>query len=130
MKDCYFIGSSLKDLKEFPKEVRQEAGFAIRAAQEGGKSVNAVPLVGFGGAKVLEVIIPHDGDAYRAVYTVKFKKAVYVLHAFQKKSKKGIATPKADVELIRRRLGDAERHYRQSYDSRENEREKANERGA
>lgn len=90
---------------------RQEAGFAIRLAQGGDKAANAVPLVGFGGARVLEVIIPHDGDAFRVIYTVKFKDVVYVLHAFQKKSKTGIATPQVDLELIRHRLKQAERHF-------------------
>jgi len=62
---------------------------------------------------VLEIVAPHDGDTYRAVYTVKFKDAVYVLHAFQKKSTKGIATPQREIDLIRRRLADAEQHYRE-----------------
>ena len=72
-------------------------------------------MVGFGGAKVLEVEIDDDGNTYRAVYTVKFAKAVYVLHAFQKKSRKEISTPKPDLDLIRRRLSNAEKHYRQNY---------------
>lgn len=66
-------------------------------------------LKGFGGRSVLEIVAPHEGDAYRAVYTVKFTDAIYVLHAFQKKSKSGIATPKTEITLIRQRLADAER---------------------
>ena len=111
MKDLFWVASSLRDLRSFPTNVRQEAGFAIRLAQGGEKAANAVPLVGFGGARVLEVIIPHDGDAFRVVYTVKFKHVVYVLHAFQKKSKKGIATPRVDLALVRHRLKEAERHH-------------------
>ncbi len=111
MKDVYWVASSLKDLKSFPTNVRQEAGFAVRLAQGGEKAANAVPLVGFGGARVLEVIIPHDSDAFRVIYTVKFRDVVCVLHAFKKKSKKGIATPRADLELIRHRLKVAEKHF-------------------
>ena len=108
MKDAIFVGSSKRDLREFPEDARSEAGHAIYLAQMGEKAINAVPLTGFGGAKVLEVVIPEDGDAYRAVYTVKFDTAVYVLHAFQKKSKKGSKTPPHDMELICSRLKDAE----------------------
>jgi phage-related protein len=75
----------------------------------------AKPLKGFGGAGVLEVVADHDGNAYRAVYTVRFAKAVFVLHAFQKKSKKGVATAKADVELVKRRLSIAAREYQRLY---------------
>ncbi len=107
-KDVVFIGSSLKDLKKFPDDARAEAGYAIHLAQIGSKAINAVPMTGFGNAGVLEVVIPDDGDAYRAVYTVKFDTAIYVLHAFQKKSRNGVKTPYQDVELIRKRLKDAE----------------------
>ncbi len=68
-------------------------------------------LQGFGGRSVLEIVAPHDGDTYRAVYTVKFKDSIYVLHAFQKKSARGISTPKRAIDMIRRRLADAERHH-------------------
>ena len=68
-------------------------------------------LQGFGGRRVLEIVAPHDGDAYRAVYTVKFTDAIYVLHAFQKKATRGIATPKREIDVVRRRLADAERHH-------------------
>ena len=94
MKPLFWIGSSRRDLREFPEDVRYEAGFSLHLAQKGDKAINAVPMMGFGSAKVLEVVIDSMGNTYRAVYTVKFAKAVYVLHAFQKKSRKGIATPK------------------------------------
>jgi phage-related protein len=79
--------------------------------QDGGKHPDAKPLKGFGGAGVLEIVEGHDGDTYRAVYTVRFAEAVYVLHVFQKKSKKKIATPKHELELIRARLKEAERRH-------------------
>lgn len=79
--------------------------------QAGGKHVDAKPLKGFGGAGVLEVVEDHEGGTFRTVYTVRFARAVYVLHAFQKKSKKGVKTPAAELELIRSRLKAAEEHY-------------------
>ena len=103
-----WIGSSRDDLRKFPAQVRHEIGFALYRAQEGAKHSNAKPLQGFGGAGVLEVVEDFDGDTYRAVYTVKLAKAVYVLHAFQKKSKKRGQTTKQDVALIRIRLRWAE----------------------
>ena len=103
-----WIGSSRQDLKEFPSEVRQDIGFALYRAQEGAKHPSAKPLRGFGGAGVLEVVEDFDGDTYRAVYTVKLPSAVYVLHAFQKKSKKRAETTKQDIALIRARLRWAE----------------------
>lgn len=114
-KPLHFVGSSKADLSDFPSDVRKEAGYALYLAQVGDKSVTAFPMVGFGGANVLEVVISEDGQAYRAVYTVKFKRAVYVLHAFQKKSKKGSVTPQADMKLINSRLKAAERHYVSNY---------------
>jgi phage-related protein len=81
----------------------------------GMKAVKAKPLKGFGGAGVLELVADHDGNAYRAVYTVAFADVVYVLHAFQKKSKKGIATPKADIELVKQRLKLAAEQYRDQH---------------
>lgn len=110
-KPIYWIGSSRDDLREFPLEVRQVMGFALFQAQQGGKHANAKPLKGFGGASVLEVVEDDNGSTYRAVYTVKFAGAVYVLHAFQKKSKKGSKTPTHDVQLIRSRLKAAEEHH-------------------
>ncbi len=107
-KDVVWIASTLNDLKEFPESVRQSMGFAIFRAQCGNKHVNAKPLKGFKGSGVLEVVEDYVGDTYRTVYTVRFAEAVYVLHAFQKKSKKGIATPRHDIDLIAARLRMAE----------------------
>jgi len=115
LRPLHFIGSSLRDLRAFSPDARTETGFALYEAQKGEKAAHAFPLVGFGGAKVLEIIIDQDGDTYRGVYTVKFAKAVYVLHCFKKKSKRGIATPQADLERIRERLKTAERHYLENY---------------
>ena len=86
-------------------------GYALYEAQMGGKHLDAKPLKGFGGAGALEIVADHDGDTYRAVYTVRFADAVYALHAFQKKSKRGIATPKREMDRIRRRLQLAQEHY-------------------
>jgi phage-related protein len=108
VKLLVWVGSSLKDLREFPEAVKDEMGFALYEAQCGLKPLDAKPLRGFGGAKVLEIVSDYQTDTYRAVYTVKFDARVYVLHAFQKKSRKGIATSQSDIELIRRRLKQAE----------------------
>jgi len=107
-KTLIWIGSSKKDLMAFPEGVKDVLGYALHLAQRGEKHLDAKPLKGFGGAKSLEVVEDHQGDTYRAVYTVKFEGYVYVLHCFQKKSKKGIATPKPDMDKIRARLKDAE----------------------
>ncbi len=115
MKRLHWMGRCLKDVKSFPEDVRREVGFSILMAQKGSKAVNAIPLVGFGSSKVLEVVIDDDGSTYRAVYTVKFGQAVYALHAFQKKSKKGIQTPRSEMELVRSRLKLAEAHYELHY---------------
>jgi len=103
-----WVGSSRDDLKEFPAEVRHEIGFALYRAQEGYKHQSAKSLQGFGGAGVLEIVDDYDGDTYRAVYTVKFSSAIYVVHAFQKKSKRRGRTTKHDIALIRSRLRWAE----------------------
>ncbi|MBI5837893.1 MAG: type II toxin-antitoxin system RelE/ParE family toxin [Candidatus Eisenbacteria bacterium] len=110
-KPLFWVGSSKNDLREFPGEVKDVMGHALHVAQTGAKHPDAKPLLGFGGAGVLEVVEDFAGGTYRAVYTVKFADAVYVLHAFQKKSKRGIKTPKKDTDLIRERLGRAEREY-------------------
>ena len=94
-KPVRWVGSSKDDLSAFPQEVRRRVGGALWDAQLGLKAPFAKPLRGFGGGGVLEVVDDYDGNTYRAVYTVRFAGAVYVLHAFQKKSKRGIATPKA-----------------------------------
>jgi len=95
IKALDWVGSSRKDLKEFPSEVRNAMGYALYQAQLGLKAAAARPLTGFGRASVLEIVDDFQTDTYRAVYTVRFADVVYVLHAFQKKSKKGIATPKS-----------------------------------
>lgn len=102
-----WVGSSKRDLMAFPDDVQQAMGFALFQAQSGDEHPHVKALKGFGGRGVLEVVERHDGDTYRSVYTVRFEKAVYVLHCFQKKSKSGIATPKEDLDLIRKRLADA-----------------------
>lgn len=107
-KPLAWVGSSRRDLRAFPEEVKDVMGYALHLAQSGRKHDAAKPLAGFGGAGVLEVVDDHDGDTYRAVYTVRFADRVYVLHAFQKKSKRGIKTPQADLDLIRSRLKLAE----------------------
>ncbi len=107
-KPLIWIGSSKKDLKAFPDNVRSEMGHALYLSQQGEKSGNAKPLKGFKGAGVLEIVEDSESGTYRAVYTVKFAERVYVLHAFQKKSRKGIATPKTDIDLVQSRLKIAE----------------------
>lgn len=102
------MGSSRRDFREFPDEVKSEMGFGLFQAQCGGRHRNAKVLSGFGGAGVVEMMADHRGDTFRAVYTLRFGAAVHVLHAFQKKSRRGIATPQSDIDLIRRRLREAE----------------------
>jgi phage-related protein len=106
------MGSTLKDLRESPDEVRDGIGYALELAQKGGKATNAKPLRGFQGSGVLEIVEDAHGDTWRAVYTVMIAEAIYVLHFFQKKSKKGIATPQKEIDLIRRRLREALEHGR------------------
>jgi phage-related protein len=110
-KPLFWIGSSLDDLRGFPDDVKRLMGFALHFAQVGGKHADAKPLRGFAGAGVLEVVEEHAGDTFRGVYTVRFAGVVYVLHAFQKKSKRGIKTPKKEMDLVRERLKRAEEHY-------------------
>jgi phage-related protein len=111
-KPLYWMGRSRKDLGAFPEDVQDVMGYALYLAQVGEKSIAAKPLKGFGGAGVLEIVDDHDGDTFRAVYTVRFGNSVYVLHAFQKKSKRGIATPRTEIEIVRSRLKLAEAHHR------------------
>ena len=113
MKPVIWIGSSRRDLRAIPERVRRDIGQALYTAQHGETDPAAKPLKGFGGARVMEIVERDRSGAYRAVYTVHFAGAVYVLHVFQKKSKRGIATPKQDVDLIRARLAEAERDYRE-----------------
>jgi phage-related protein len=107
-KPLEWIASSYKDLMALPPDVRRRFGYALSLAQMGDQDDAAKALKGFGGAGVLEIIEDDAGGTYRAVYTVKFAEAVFVLHCFQKKSKSGIATPKPDMEIIRARLKVAE----------------------
>jgi phage-related protein len=112
VKPLRWVGSSRDDVQSFPQPVRSEIGHALYAAQLGKTDPSAKTLQGFGGRNVQEIVTPHDGDTWRTVYTVRFEEAVYVLHAFQKKSKSGIATPKKELDLIRKRLADAGRDYK------------------
>jgi len=106
LKPVVWVGDSLRMLKSFPAAVQDEVGFALFLAQRGEKHIAVKPLKGFG-AGVMEVVADHRGDTFRAVYTVRLADRVYVLHAFQKKSKHGIATPQVEIELIKRRLKQA-----------------------
>ena len=108
-----WMGSSRHDLASFPQPVRRDMGQALYVAQRGDTDPAAKPLKGFGGARVMEIVDRHDTNTYRAVYTVQFAEAIYVLHAFQKKSTRGTATPARDIDLIHRRLADAERLHRE-----------------
>jgi phage-related protein len=114
-KPVEWIGSSRRDLRSFPKEVRRVMGQAIDDAQLGAEHPAVKALKGFGGRGVLEMVDDFDSDTFRAVYTVRFADIVYVLHAFQKKSKKGIATPQRETDLIKARLKRAEEHYRTNH---------------
>jgi phage-related protein len=110
LKPLFWVGSAKKDLLKMPEQVVDVAGYALYMAQTGHKHPNAKPLKGFGSAGVLEVVEDDDGSTYRAVYTVKFNNGVYVLHCFQKKSRKGIETSKQDKEMIEERLKMARLH--------------------
>lgn len=110
MKPLFWVASSKKDLMTMPDDVQDAFGYALHLAQIGQKPDEAKPLKGFSSAGVLEVVEDAKGGTYRAVYTVRFENAVYVLHCFQKKSTHGIATPKTDMDLIRDRLKAAEIH--------------------
>lgn len=112
-KPVRWIGRCREDVQSFPKDVRSRIGGALWEAQIGGKAPFAKPLRGFGGAGVLEIVDDFDGNTFRAVYTVRFADIVYVLHAFQKKSKIGIATPKSELNLIAQRLKRAKEDYEQ-----------------
>jgi phage-related protein len=111
-KPLVFVGSCRKDLLEFPQPVRRTIGYALHIAEIGGKHPDTKTLKGHRGAGVLEVIEDYDGDTFRLVYTVRLKERVYALHAFQKKSKRGISTPKKELDLIERRLREAEEIHR------------------
>jgi phage-related protein len=112
-KPVRWIGGSKGDVSAFPHDVKLRVGGALWDAQIGVKSPLAKALKGFGDAGVLEVVVDFDGNAFRTVYTIRFAEAVYVLHAFQKKSKRGVATPKAELDLVRARLARAKEDYDQ-----------------
>lgn len=112
-KPVRWMGSSRDDLGAFPRDVRRSVGGALWAAQIGDKAPYVKPLKGFAGAGVLEVMDDFDGETYRAIYTVRFAGIVYVLHAFQKKSKRGIATPRSEIEKVKQRLKRAKEDYEQ-----------------
>jgi phage-related protein len=109
LKRVVWVGSSRRDLRALPEAVQDRVGYALYVAQRGGKHQDAKPLKGYGGAGVLEVVTDYRGDTFRAVYTVRFADAVYVLHVFQKKSKRGAKTPQQDEKLIEWRMREAER---------------------
>ena len=111
IKPVVWIGSTRADLAPFPEDVKDAIGYALYIAQRGEKHPDAKPLRGFGGAGILEIVQDHSGDTYRAVYTVRLAGRIYVLHVFQKKSKRGIKTPKAESELIKSRLRRAEEEH-------------------
>jgi phage-related protein len=113
-RPVHWVASSKDDLKEMPEDIQDEIGKALLIAQWGGKAASAKPLHGFGGASVLE-IKADDTNAQRCVYTVRFAEAVYVLHAFQKKSHQGKKTDLHDIKLIEARLRLAEDHYKANY---------------
>jgi phage-related protein len=114
LKPVEWVGSSLDDLRTFPADIRRLFGQALYEAQIGGRHPAAKPLSGFGGAGVLEIVAQHRGDAFRAVYTLKLGTVIYVLHVFQKKSTRGIKTPKRELDLIETRLKQAFAHYRET----------------
>jgi phage-related protein len=109
LKPVRWIGPSRRDFRALPDFVKSRMGYALYVAQQGGKHRDAKPLKGFGGAGVVEIVTDFDGNTFRAVYTVRLAGAIYVLHVFQKKSKTGRATPKPELDLIERRLREAER---------------------
>lgn len=119
-RSLVWIGSSKKDLLALPIAVRKFMGHVLDFAQRGEQHGNVKALKGFGGAGVLEVIEDDAGGTYRAVYTVKFEEAMFVLHCFQKKSKSGIATPKEDMDIIRARLKIAEALAKEMKDEKTN----------
>jgi phage-related protein len=113
MKRLFWIGSSRDDLKEFPDEVQDEMGHGLYLAQMGDRHNHAKTLSGLGNAKVIELRENDRSGTYRVIYTVEMAEFIFVLHAFQKKSKSGIATPKQEIDLVKRRLKDAEALYKE-----------------
>jgi phage-related protein len=118
LKELIWIGSSKKDLMGFPEDVISAMGYSLYLAQSGEKHKSVKPLKGFGGADVLEIVDESVSGTYRGVYTTKYKDMVFVLHAFQKKSKQGIKTPKSEIDLIDNRLKQAQDVYKDIMDKR------------
>lgn len=106
LRPLVWMGDSLKNVRSFPEEVRASVGYALQLVQAGETPMNAKPFKGIGSG-VYEIVKRYDNDTYRAVYAVKIGEKIYVLHAFQKKSKQGIKTPQADIDLIKQRYTDA-----------------------
>lgn len=117
-KPVEWVGSSRDDLRKFPESVRDEIGYALYVVQRGEHPLQAKRLKGELGG-LIEIVEDFDGNTYRAVYTVKLQGAVYVLHAFQKKSKHGIATPRREIALIKERLARARAHHAATYGQQE-----------
>jgi len=120
LKELRWVGSSYDDYMEFPQQVHDSVGYSLHRVQEGKTTRNSKKLKGAQSGSI-EIIADHDGDTFRAVYTIKFAEVVYILHAFKKKSKKGIATPKTDLDLIRQRLRLAEEDYKSNPPKQETE---------
>lgn len=108
LKRLIWVGSSKKDLIVFPDEVRSSVGYGLYLAQIGQRAIHSKILKGFGGAGVIEIIESDESGTFRVVYTVKISNFIFVLHAFQKKSKQGIKTPMQEIDLIKKRLKDAQ----------------------
>jgi phage-related protein len=123
-KEIIWVGSSLEDLQDLPKDVRLGIGHALRVAQDGGKDSSAKPMKGKDyGASVLEIVENFDTDTYRCVYTVKFEEALYVLHSYQKKSTHGIKTSQRDIEIIEARFKQAEKRHKEWLESQKSQTE-------
>jgi len=110
-KPIFWVGSALRDLRDFPAEAQDKVGTALQQVQYGARPASVKTLSGFGSARVSEIRISDDGSAYRAVYTAQFAGCVFVLHAFQKKSSHGIGTSKQDINMVQSRLKQAEADY-------------------
>jgi phage-related protein len=104
LKPVFWIGGTKQDLSDLHEDIRDAVGQALYEAQKGGKHAKAKALSGYGSASVLEIVVDYAGDTFRTVYTVQWPECIYVVHMFQKKSKSGIKTPKADIDLIDERL--------------------------
>lgn len=113
LKELYWMGQTSKDLQKLPEEIKESFIYGLRLAQKGGAALNSKPLKGFGGTSVIELFESDKSGTYRAVYTIKMKDTIFILHVFQKKSKQGIATPKKDIDLIKNRLKQAQEIYKE-----------------